>query len=101
MCVCVCVRACVCVLIESRWLCRRQRTPSKTKVEIEPSSITLAVTTRSFSRYVDEEFLSSGKVYRFARLNFRFYGNNRNSNQTDPVSIMAATNTCDMLTYNL
>jgi len=74
--------------------------PSKAKVEVEPSRITLDVTTRSFGRFADEEFLGSGNVYQFAFLSFRFYRNNRFSHQNDSVSILAATNTCDMFTYS-
>jgi hypothetical protein len=55
VCMCVCV-----FFIESWWLSRGQRTSSKAKVEVGPSSITLDVTTISFGCYVDEYFLSSG-----------------------------------------
>jgi len=90
----------VCVFIENGWIRRGQGIPSKTNVDVEHSSITLDVTTRSFSHFADEEFLSSGKVYQFASFSFRFYGNNHFSHQNYSVSILAATNTCEMFTYS-
>ena len=98
--VCVCVCVCVCVFIESGWLSRGQGIPSTANADFKHLGITLDVTTISFSRFADGEFLSSEKVYQFASFSFRFYRNNHFSHQNNSVSILAATNTCDMFTFS-